>query len=98
MKEEKGIKTGGRKKGSVNVVTSDLRSRMLSITNALEEKILKKDIEGKTDLDKIRPDERLDYYVKLMGFLCPKPVEKEDAPGETKYKELMDNILKTLSK
>lgn len=96
--KETGIKTGGRKKGSVNVVTSDLRSRMLMITNELEAKILTKDSSGQTDLDKIRPDERLDYYVKLMGFLCPKPVEKEEATGETKYKELMDNILKTLSK
>jgi len=76
-KKEKGIKTGGRVKGSTNIVTGDLRARMLKLTDALEEKILKKDEDGNTDLDKIRPAERVDYYLKLMAFLCPKPVDKD---------------------
>ena len=98
MKKEKGIKTGGREKGSTNVVTGDLRRRMLLITNELEEKITRKDNAGLTDLDKIRPAERVDFYLKLMTFLCPKPIEKEDNPDGAKYKELIDNILKSLSK
>lgn len=98
MKKEKGIKTGGRGKGSTNIVTGDLRKRMLLITNVLEGKITKKGEDGLTDLDKIRPAERVDFYLKLMTFLCPKPVEKEDNADGAKYKELIDNILKSLSK
>ena len=41
-KKEKGIKTGGRVKGSTNIITGDLRARMLKLTDALEEKNLKK--------------------------------------------------------
>ena len=97
-KKEKGIKTGGRVKGSTNIITGDLRARMLKLTDALEEKILKKDEEGRTDLDKIRPAERVDYYLKLMAFLCPKPVDKDLDDNGLKFKELIDSVLKSISK
>ena len=72
----KGIKTGGRREGTPNRLTKELR---VSLKN-----ILAKEIENiPTTLYKLQPKDRLEMVIKLLPFIMPKvePVHfKEDEP------------------
>mgnify|MGYP003316069699 CR=1 FL=1 len=58
-------KVGGRKKGTPNKVSSDLRTRIkLFLDNNFEQ--LEKDISN------LQPPERVRFLIKLMEFVVPK--------------------------
>ncbi len=61
----KGIKTGGREKGTPNKLTTELRA---SLKNILADEI-KAIPQTLTELD---PKERLELIIKLMPFAMPK--------------------------
>ena len=61
----KGIKTGGRKAGTANKLTSEIRQVLKDIVSS--------EIENVPDLlSKMEPDKRLDYLVKLIPYVLPK--------------------------
>jgi hypothetical protein len=58
----KGFKTGGRKLGTSNLITADLRALLSKLTsNYLE-----------TDLEKLEPSKRAELIVKLLPYLLPR--------------------------
>ena len=61
----KGLKTGGRQKGTPNKLTSDLRENLNDIITS--------EINNLTTLLNDLPNEkRLDYIIKLMPYVMPK--------------------------
>lgn len=57
----KGFKTGGRKLGTPNLITADLRALLSKLTsNYLE-----------ADLMKLEPSKRAELIVKLLPYLIP---------------------------
>jgi len=71
----KGIKTGGRTKGTPNKLTTELRT---SLKNILSDEI--KDIP--TILQGLEPKDRLELTIKLMAFALPKVQSVEYYNGE----------------
>jgi len=64
----KGYKSGGRKKGTPNKLTKELREALKDVIfNELE------NIES--NLEKLEPKDRVELLIKLMPFVIPK-VEK----------------------
>lgn len=59
------IKTGGRKAGIPNKVTSDLREWVNALVNNNREQMI-------SDLKKLTPDKRLMFLEKLMSYCVPK--------------------------
>lgn len=59
-------KTGGRKKGTPNKVTGDMREFVQSLLDENRRQI-------KTDLKSVEPHQRLSFYEKLLGYVLPKP-------------------------
>lgn len=60
-----GVKTGGRKKGSPNKVTKDLRELLKGL--------LDNEMENMQDhLEKMEPKERLDFIVKVLPYVMPR--------------------------
>lgn len=60
-----GIKTGGRKVGTPNKITSDLRDSLKAILDG-------ELITLKATLDKLPAKDRLDVVLKLMPYCMPK--------------------------
>lgn len=87
----KGIKTGGRQKGTPNIVTRQLRERMGGLLAMVERQIL-----DKGDIDALEPRERIDVYLKLMGYLCPKPIEKQDTEENTDIRTAMAIVMQSV--
>ena len=61
----KGKKTGGRKKGTPNEVTKDLRERVSNFLTDNWSLI-------ESDFKKLEPKERLIFYERLMSYGLPK--------------------------
>ena len=87
----------GRKKGSPNKTTSEIRSTIKSIieSNFSKSKVTK-------DLKELSPKQRLDYMLRLMEFVVPKPksIESEnDKPltMQEKYSRITEYIENNLS-
>lgn len=59
-------KTGGRKKGTTNRATADMREFVQSLLDENRNQI-------KTDMENIEPHQRLSFYEKLLGYVLPKP-------------------------
>ena len=81
----KRIKTGGRTKGTLNKINSE--------TKTLIQKAL--DTEFK-NLDNIlflaTPKQRLDFYIKLLSFVCPKQKANIEVNGDvTDYEITVNN-------
>lgn len=89
----KGIKTGGRQKGTPNIVTSQLRARMESLIDIVEKQIIQKN-----DIDALEPRERIDVYLKLMSYLCPKPIEKQETDENSDIRSAMAFVIQSVSK
>ena len=65
MANTTGIKHGGRKKGTPNRMTKELRSILKDM--------MYQEIENIQDnLDQLNPKERLELLIKLMPFVLPK--------------------------
>ena len=65
MKTTKREKTGGRKKGTPNKVTTDLRLQISELIENNFDNI-------QSDMDKLEPKERLDFIAKLFEYSLPK--------------------------
>lgn len=61
-----GIKTGGRKKGSINKKTAAQKSRAETILQLIDEKYFEKDIK------KLSPSQRMILYTSMMEYVAPK--------------------------
>jgi len=60
-----GIKTGGRKKGTPNKLTKEIRS---TLKNVLFDEL--EHLEN--NLSQLEPKERIELVIKLMPYVCPK--------------------------
>lgn len=62
------VKTGGRQPGSTNLITKDLRGRVLDIVES--------NLEGLEDtLEQMEPRDKVAVLLKLMEFVLPKGKE-----------------------
>lgn len=89
MTDKKRAKTGGRQKGIQNLVTRNAKERVLSIIDIIDERV-------ENDLAKLSPKERLDFYTKLLPYVCPKAIEKE-ADNTDDLRKKIDSLI-TVSK
>lgn len=65
------VKTGGRQPGSTNLITKDLRGRVLDIVES--------NLEGLEDtLKQMEPRDKIAVLLKLMEFVLPKGKEIPD--------------------
>jgi len=71
-KNTKRVKTGGRKMGTPNRISNDIRKKIEDIILGLSENI-------NQDLQAVLPKERLDFYIKALPYNIPKfnPVDKD---------------------
>tara|TARA_B100000780_G_scaffold243031_1_gene186103 strand:- start:17 stop:262 length:246 start_codon:yes stop_codon:yes gene_type:complete len=75
MANTTGIKHGGRKKGTPNRMTKELRSILKDM--------MYQEIENIQDnLDQLNPKERLELLIKLMPFVLPKTTSISHASNE----------------
>tara|TARA_B110000263_G_C15188223_1_gene454815 strand:+ start:463 stop:795 length:333 start_codon:yes stop_codon:yes gene_type:complete len=95
-----GFKTGGRSKGSTNKITKEFQE-------ALEEFMYNAMKEMPQLFDKLKPKEKIDYFIKLSPYITPKKQERynigEEIPdqpifientmvvSDSKYKEMQEN-------
>jgi hypothetical protein len=79
MAREKGVRIGGRKTGTPNESTTNHRASIQKWVDELEKTM-------PSDLKELSPEMRVSTYLKLMSFLCPKPVEKveDDSVNQTR--------------
>jgi hypothetical protein len=69
----KGIKTGGRVKGSLNVTTKELRNQIETILQGYFDKL---------DFDQLKDQDKILLVSKLLNFVLPKlqSIEVKDEP------------------
>ena len=73
----------GRPKGSANVLTKELRSKLKDL--------LDHELDGLPELlDGLPPDKRLDIIIKLLGFVMPKITPVCASNGEPMDTNLLD--------
>ena len=77
----KGLKTGGREKGTPNRTTREAREMLLSILEEYQENQLYEDLEA------VKPEARLKFMADLMKHLIPKPKAQEEKE-QTKPSEI----------
>ena len=77
----KGLKTGGREKGTPNRTTREAREMLLSILEDYQESQLYEDLEA------VKPEARLKFMADLMKHLIPKPKAQEEKE-QTKPSEI----------
>ncbi len=65
----KGEKTGGREKGTPNIVTQEHRELINKLITSPKDLV--------ADLKKLEPKERLDAIIKLLEFTTPKQARVE---------------------
>lgn len=80
-------KTGGRKKGTPNIVTADLRERVMGLLAAMSETI-------EADISALEPRERVATYGRLLEFVLPKMQRHQ---VESKPQEIADGFNTPLS-
>ena len=78
----KGIKTGGRVKGSKNVFTFDVKKRIQENVNEVFVDTIFKDIENIESTS-----ERVKARIKVIEFFVPKPKDTEDSVKENDVRE-----------
>ena len=86
MKKQKRKKTGGRKKGTPNKDTKELRERISDLIDNNFDNI-------QADMDTLTPEKRLDFLVKLFEYSLPKLNRTEiDADVNTKPQNIAFDI------
>lgn len=87
MSRAKGTpKTGGRKIGTPNKVTNDLRTWVASILDNGRERFI-------SDLDSLEPIERVRTFTNLLNYVLPKQQAIDaEAQAAAEYKALLDFI------
>ena len=95
-----GYKTGGRTKGSTNKITKEFQKALEQFMyNAIEE--------IPQLYDKLKPKEKIEYFIKLSPYITPKKQERfnigEETPdqplfitntmvvSDSKYQEMKEN-------
>ena len=78
----------GRKKGTPNKTTSELRAIVQEVlySNFSKTKIAK-------DLKHLSPKSRLQFYFKLLEFTLPKPTEKSTEDEGMNHNSFVANII-----
>lgn len=71
----KGLKTGGRKKGTPNVLTNELRTTLKNIFDKELETLPNR-------LDKLDGKDRIELLIKLLPYILPKVKEIDHQEGE----------------
>ena len=96
----KGYKTGGRTKGTPNKITKEFQEALeIFMKNAMDE--------IPQLFDKLKPKEKIEYFIKLSPYITPKKQERfnigEDIPdqplfitntmvvSDSKYNEMKEN-------
>lgn len=75
-------KTGGRKKGTPNRITSDLREWLAGFLNSSREQL-------EMDFAALEPDERIFAFSRLVGYVIPKQqAVTVEAQVEAEFKQL----------
>jgi len=75
MANTTGKKYGGRKKGTPNKLTNEVRSVLKDIVHAELETIQDK-------FDTLEPRERIEFLIKLLPYALPKVANIDSADGE----------------
>lgn len=65
MEKKKRKKYGGRKKGTPNLITTELRQRIRDLIDNNFEQL-------QTDINKLEPKERVETIIKLFEYSLPK--------------------------
>jgi len=68
MANRTGIKTGGRKMGSQNLVTKEISDFILNFVDSNLEKI-------QQDVNELQPKERLQFIAMLLKFILPTQIK-----------------------
>jgi len=86
----KGIKTGGRQKGTSNKLTGTVKEMITQfVTDELQHL--------PTLLNMLDPKEKAEYIIKLLPYILPKkaPVEQPIEQNPNERRKLMYNMFKT---
>ncbi len=95
--DKNGNKTGGRKKGTPNKVTSSVKGIIENIvTTYMNEVDLNKEGFAK-DFGRLDPKDRMDAVIKLAAFIAPKP-QSVSLDMTTEAKKTIDDKLVEMSK
>jgi hypothetical protein len=65
MIESKRVKTGGRKKGSKNIVTNEIRQK-------LKDLVFNEINEIESYINQLQPKERIESLIKIIPYVLPK--------------------------
>ena len=87
----KGIKTGGRKKGTQNKVSGTIKE-MISLS-------VRKELESlPTLLKQLEPKERIEIMIKLIAYLVPKANSENDDPIQSRQNKsnFFSNLLEQM--
>lgn len=71
----KGLKTGGRKKGTANVLTNELRTTLKNIFDKELETLPNR-------LNELDGKDRIELLIKLLPYILPKVKEIDHQEGE----------------
>lgn len=94
MQFEKGReKTGGRRAGTPNKASMDIKSRIASLIDRQFENV-------QADFEALEPKDRVTTYLKFLEYILPKQREQKidlstrlDGLTDEQLNELIDNIL-----
>lgn len=87
-----GIKTGGRKAGTPNKATADVKARIAALIDAQFDQIT-------DDLEQLEPKERVTAYLKFLEYVLPKQREPKidlSALTDEQVDELLNKALAKL--
>jgi hypothetical protein len=80
------VKSGGRKLGTPNILTNELRQNIATLLNNNFDKMQK-------DLNLLQPSNRLNILIELYKLCLPKLIETNEAE-DTNFNPIIVNIIK----
>jgi len=86
MKKPGSPKFGGRKAGTPNKLSSNLRAKVQLLINDQWEKV-------ESDLKSLEPKDRLSFLERLLKYVLPAPIpdpEEEKKESNSKFKNLVE--------
>ncbi len=84
-------KTGGRKPGSTNKASTDIKSKIAALIDSQFDAIT-------TDLEQLEPKERVTAYLKFLEYVLPKQREQKIDLSTLNDEQIDDLLNKALSK
>ena len=92
MKFEKGKpKTGGRKPGTANRTTSDLKTRISTLLDTQFDSVVE-------NLDALEPKDRVTAYLKFLEYVLPKQREQKIDLSTLSDEQIDELLTKALNK